>query len=83
MTQPRICENCEHFQTNPGTPAGCEYMGQCSRYPPTPMLMPQPQSVMTGPASASVAMAGVSPPVPATYSCGEWSPLDEPLPTTQ
>lgn len=70
MSRPKTCEHCEHFlpndQNGGGRPGGI-----CRRYPPMPMLMQQGATVLGG-ATGGIGMAGVSPPVDADYTCGEW-----------
>lgn len=68
MSRAKTCEHCEHFLPNEVTTTGAQG-GLCRRFPPVPMLMQQPATVL---GAGTVGMAGVSPPVDKDYSCGEW-----------
>lgn len=63
MSRSKTCEHCAYFL------ADAAGRGMCRRYPPVPMIMQQPATVLGG---GGVGMAGVSPPVDPTYSCGEF-----------
>ena len=67
MSRPKTCAHCEHFL--PNERSNHTEGGICRRFPPVPMLMQQPASIM---GAGGVGMAGVSPPVDKDYSCGEW-----------
>lgn len=70
MSKPKICEHCAYFLGNERSDGSRG--GVCRRYPPVPMIMQQPATVLGG---AVAGMAGVSPPVDPTYTCGEFNEL--------
>ncbi len=71
MTTSKSCANCIHFRPNEKSLTDVDG-GICRAHPPMPMII-APQTSLLG-AAAGVGMAGVSPPVDATFLCGEHSP---------
>lgn len=71
MSKEKICEHCAYFLGNERSDGS--QGGVCRRYPPVPMIMQQPGSAILG--AGTVGMAGVSPPVDPTYTCGEFTEL--------
>ncbi len=68
MSRSKTCEYCAYFLGNERSDGS--QGGICRRYPPVPMIMQQPGAAILG--GSAVGMAGVSPPVDPTYSCGEF-----------
>ena len=66
------CGHCKFFTTQPDDIE--RKNGNCVRFPPTAHAM-QAQGRIAG--QAGVALMGISPPVAATFWCGEWKPNAE------
>lgn len=64
MSKPNNCANCAFFEFV-DEPAGA---GQCLRYPPVPMLMPNNNSIMGAHATG---LGAINPPVTVEHGCGE------------
>lgn len=75
MSKPKNCARCLYFHLVEAR-KGHVLQGQCRRFPPVPMIIEQPGTVLN--TSQRVGMAGISPPVDIEFCCGEFKRADRP-----
>ena len=65
----KICAHCCHFHPSAKALPKGTGGGLCKRFPPAPMIMQQPATIL---GAGAAGMAGINPPVDADNTCGEF-----------